>query len=243
MSFNLAWVVDFRKDSLLEKRLGLFPTVNWCKVSHFSELCPSLEDVTESVIEDFFLQQKYTKSLDWTFMRSPKSINVFVIADGNQILNACLFAYHLKNNYLEFLNANKLQANTEFSCNLISYWDFFWSKTDEEERINSLYALNFYQNINSIQRRPFNFAFIFKDINSGLESYEYRHQDNRIEYFDTKIISLIFFISNENQTLIKSLNTEKWCVSFGANFTYFDASVFYAQTSNCLLYTSPSPRD
>jgi len=231
MSFNLAWVVDFRKDSLLEKRLSLFPTVNWCKVSHFSELCPSLEDVTESVIEDFFLQQKYTKSLDWTFMRSPKSINVFVIADGNQILNACLFAYHLKNNYLEFLNANKLQANTEFSCNLISYWDFFWSKTDEEERINSLYALNFYQNINSIQRRPFNFAFIFKDINSGLESYEYRHQDNRIEYFDTKIISLIFFISNENQTLIKSLNTEKWCVSFGANFTYFDASVFYAQTS------------
>lgn len=231
MSFNLAWVVDFRKDSLLDKRLGLFPTVNWCKLSHFSELFPSLEDVTESDIEDFFLQQKYTKSLDWTFMRSPKSINVFVIADGNQILNACLFAYHLKNNYLEFLNANKLQANTEFSCNLISYWDFFWSKTDEEERINSLYALNFYQNINSIQRRPFNFAFIFKDINSGLESYEYRHQDNRIEYFDTKIISLIFFISNENQTLIKSLNTEKWCVSFGANFTYFDASVFYAQTS------------
>lgn len=231
MNFNLAWVVDFRKESLLDKLLGSFQTENWCKVSRFSDLIPSSQEISEKDIEAFFVDQKYIDSLNWSFSRSPKAINVYLIADDDQIINACLFAYHLKNNYLEFLNANKLQANTEFSCNLISYWDFFWSKTEEEEKINNLYALNFFQNINSIQRRPFNFAFIFKDINPGLASFEYRHQDKNREYFDSKITSLIFFISNENQTLIKKLNADKWCVSFGASFTYFDASVFYAQTS------------
>jgi len=231
MNFNLAWVVDFRKESFLDKLLGSFQTENWCKVSRFSDLIPSSQEISEKDIEAFFVDQKYIDSLNWSFSRSPKAINVFLIADDDQIINACLFAYHLKNNYLEFLNANKLQANTEFSCNLISYWDFSWSKTEEEEKINNLYALNFFQNINSIQRRPFNFAFIFKDINPGLASFEYRHQGKNSEYFDSKITSLIFFISNENQTLIKKLNTDKWCVSFGSSFTYFDASVFYAQTS------------
>lgn len=231
MNFNLVWVVDFRKESLLDKLLGSFQTENWCKVSRFSDLIPSSQEISEKDIEAYFVNQKYIDSLNWSFSRSPKAINVFLIADDDQIVNACLFAYHLKNNYLEFLNANKLQANTEFSCNLISYWDFFWSKAEEEERINNLYALNFFQNINSIQRRPFNFAFIFKDINPGLESFEFRHQGKNREYFDSKITSLIFFISNENQTLIKKLNTDKWCVSFGSSFTYFDASVFYAQTS------------
>jgi hypothetical protein len=191
------------------------------------------QDISEKEIESYFVDQKYIESLNWSFSKSPKGINVFVIADDDQIMNACLFAYHLKNNYLGFLNANKLQARTEFACNLISYWDFFWSKTEEEKRLNNLYALNFFQNINSLQRRPFNFAFIFKDINPGLESFEYRHQvnNNNREYFDSKITSLIFFISNENQSIIKKLNTNKWCVSFGSCFTYFDASVFYSQTS------------
>lgn len=228
---NLAWVVDFRKESLLDKLLGSFQTENWCIVSRFGDLISSSQEISEKDIEEYFVGQKYIDSLILSFSKSPKAINVFLIADDDQIINACLFAYHLKNNYQEFLNANKLQANTEFSCNLISYWDFHWSKTEEEERINSLYALNFFQNINSIQRRPFNFAFIFKDINPGLESFEYRHQAKNREYFDSKITGLIFFISNENQTLIKKLNTDKWCVSFGSSFTYFDASVFYAQTS------------
>ena len=231
MNYNLAWVVDFRQESSLEGLLGSFQTQNWCKVSRLCDLISSSEDISEKDIESFFVEQKYIESLNWSFSKSPKGINVFVIADDDQIMNASLFAYHLKNNYQEFLNANKLQANTEFSCNLISYWDFFWSKTEEEDRLNNLYALNFFQNINSIQWRPFNFVFIFKDINPGLESFEYRHQENNINYFDSKITSLIFFISNENQTLIKKLNSDKWCVSFGSNFTYFDASVFYAKTS------------
>ena len=231
MNFNLAWVVDFRKESLLENLFGSFQTENWCNVSSFSDLIPSLQDVSEKEIEAYFVEQKYIESLDWSFSRSPKGINVFVIADDDQIMNACLFAYHLKNNYQKFLNANKLPQNTEFSCNLISYWDFFWSKTQEDKRLNNLYALNFFQNINSIQRRPFNFAFIFKDINPGLESFEYRHQNENREYFDSKITSLIFFICYEKQSIIKKLNTDKWCISFGSSFTYFDTSVFYAQTS------------
>jgi hypothetical protein len=229
--FDLAWVIDFRNRSDINNDTKMFLPTQWCKINHFDELILMGRD--EAEISSFFIQQNYVNHIKnfWT-VKNPKTINVFLIADDEDLLFASFFGYYLKQDISTFLNQINLPANTEFSCNLISYWDFSWNKSIELNKSNNLYALNFFQNIKSRQKRPFDFVFVCKDVNTGLQNFEYRHTDNDENYFNTKLIALIFHVSNKNQKIIrKKLDPNKWCVSFGATIIHFNPQTFYSNSA------------
>ena len=126
------------------------------------------------------------------------------------------------------MNQIGLGPSSAINCYLCSYWDNTWTFEEKEAKINNLYTLNLFQNIPVVTRRPFDFVYIFKDINAGLGQNEYRNRKSNLEYFDTKITALIFHIScNEHNKQIDSI----WCGSFGASHIYFNAEELYSKSA------------
>ena len=72
------------------------------------------------------------------------------------------------------------------------------------------------------------------------ELWHHANQSVLREYTSNEI--LIEFFSNRLVVFGRSYNTDKWHVIFSGDSSPRKES-FNAQTRNCLLYTSPSPRD
>ena len=234
MTNDVTWVIDFRvgKENIVEYDSILSP--NWCKIHHINELISG--DFTEEKIKLYFDNYSYRDQIRdfWndTVVKNPKKVNICIIADDTNIYDASLFSFYLKSNSLLFFNQIGLPPNSSLSCNLISYWDSSWSKEEESGKINNLYSLNLIQNIPDIKKRPFDFVYIFKDINSGIELFEYRNRNATKGYFNSKICALICHISNINQELIKKNdNLNRWCLSFGASLIYLDTETLYHKTA------------
>jgi hypothetical protein len=234
MNNDVSWVIDFRSDS---DDLNLYNQIlseKWCKIHHVKDLFDG--NFSEELIKLYFDNYSYRDKLrdfwDDTIIKNPKRINIFLIADNENIDNASLFSFCLKSNTLLFFNQIGLPPNSSLSCYLISYWDSSWTKEVESEKTNNLYSLNLIQNIPDIKRRPFDFVCIFKDINSGIEQFEYRNRNSNTEYFNSKICALIYHISNANQELVKKNNNiNRWCISIGASLIYLDTETLYNRTA------------
>ena len=229
MSHDLTWVIDFRNsdtnviyDQILSK--------DWCKIHKIEALIPG--DFTEEKVKEYFEIFTYSKELKdfWSAeeIRNPRKINIVLLAEDEKIINASLFSYYLKQNTVNFLNQIGLGPSSAINCYLCSYWDNTWTFEEKEAKINNLYTLNLFQNIPVVTRRPFDFVYIFKDINAGLGQNEYRNRKSNLEYFDTKITALIFHISCiEHNKQIDSI----WCGSFGASHIYFNAEELYLKSA------------
>jgi hypothetical protein len=196
MTNDVTWVIDFRdgKENIVDF-ISILST-NWCKIHHINELIS--EDITEEKIKLYFENYSYRDQIRdfWndTIVKNPKKVNICIIADDTNIYDASLFSFYLKSNSLLFFNQIGLPPNSSLNCNLISYWDSSWSKEEERGKINSLFSLNLIQNIPDIKKRPFDFVYIFKDINSGIEQFEYRNRNATKGYFNSKICALICHI-------------------------------------------------
>jgi hypothetical protein len=229
MSHDLTWVIDFRNsdtnliyDQILSK--------DWCKIHKIEALISG--DFTEKKVKEYFEFFTYSKELKdfWSAeeIRNPRKINIVLLAEDEKIINASLFSYYLKQNTVNFLNQIGLGPSSAINCYLCSYWDNTWTFEEKGAKISNLYSLNLFQNIPVATRRPFDFVYIFKDINAGLGQNEYRNRKSNREYFDTKITALVFHIScNEHNKQIDSI----WCGSFGASHIYFNAEELYSKSA------------
>ena len=233
MTNDITWIIDFRSNLSSIDSYDIILQSIWCKKHHIQDLIK--DEFTEDKVKSYFENYSYRDHIrdfwDVNLVKNPNKINVFFIANDNEIENASLFSYYLKSNTEMFLN--QIGGLSSLSCHLISYWESSWSKDDEKIKVNYLYLLNLYQNIPDIKKRPFDYVFIFKDINSGIEKYEYRFRANSSnEYFNSKISALIYHISNVNQELIrKNNNLDKWCISFGSSVIYLDSESLYFKTA------------
>ncbi len=232
MSNDLTWVIDFRispdkfvYDQILSK--------DWCKINKIEELIEG--DFTEEKIIEYFNSYAYRQHLKdfWndSVVINPKRLNIVYLADDEKINNASIFSYHLKSDTVGFFNQIGILPSSALNCYLLSYWDNAWSKEEELSKINNLYALNLFQNIPDIKKRPFDFTLIFKDINSGLAQFEFRNRKSNSDYFNTKVTAVISHISNRNNELLKRLDISRWCISFGASYIYFNAQELYSKSA------------
>lgn len=239
MKLDITWIIDFRGDSSTLNAYNQVLSNKWCKISAISEIIEG--ELTEEKLISYFENYRYNNLIkefwDDAIFRNPDSINVFFLADNEAIYKASLFAYYLKSNSISFLNQIGLDRKN-LKCFLISYWESSWSKLDEPKNTDSLFSLNLFQNIPDVKKRPFDFCFIFKNRNSGIEKYEYRVKENSNDYLNlnnylnSKICSLIFHLSNCNEKIIRDNKLiDKWCVSFGAELIYLDAEALYNETS------------
>jgi len=234
MNNDITWVIDFR---LYSDDLNLYNQIlsdKWCKIHRITDLVA--DDFSEEIIKQYFDNYNYREKIrdfwDASVVRNPKRINIFLIADDENIYNASLFSFYLKSNTLLFFNQVGLSGSSSLNCNLISYWDSSWTKKQEAIKVNYLYSLNLIQNIPDIKKRPFDHVFIFKDINSGIGQYEYRFRNPAKDYLNSKICSLIYHISNVHSEIIRrNINTDRWCVSFGAGIIYLDSETLYYNTA------------
>ena len=234
MNNDITWVIDFRLDS---DDLNLYNQIlsdKWCKIHRITDLVA--DDFSEEIIKQYFENYSYREKIrdfwDASFVKNPKRINIFLLADDENIYNASLFSFYLKSNTLLFFNQVGLSGSSSLNCNLISYWDSSWTKEQEAIKVNYLYSLNLIQNIPDIKKRPFDHVFIFKDINSGIGQSEYRFRNSSKDYYNSKIYSLIYHISNVNSQIIrKNINIDRWCISFGAGIIYLDSETLYYKTA------------
>jgi hypothetical protein len=231
MPNDLTWVIDFRNSK--EKQAYSEILSSWCKIHKIEELIS--EEFSEEKVKEYFDNYMYRDILK-EYLYDAKvvlKINVVLIADNEKINNASLFAYYLRKDQRFKVNIG-LENSASINCHLCTYFDSSWSKEEEQNRINDLYALNLFQNITDLKFRPFDFAFVFKEKNSGLGQNEYRSRPSEEKYFDTKISALIFHISCQDNDLLNQLakkNGKNWCVSFGANHIYFNAQELYAKSA------------
>ena len=236
MPNDLTWVIDFRNPTNKLEHSEIL-SEDWCKINKIEELISG--DFSEENVKSYFANYTYRENLRdfWNdaVIINPNKINIVILADGNKIKDACLFSYYLKQDILSFFNQIGLLPTHSLNCYLCSYWDSSWTKEVEHERINDLYNLNLYQNVPDIKKRPFDFVFIFKDINSGLGQNEFRSRISNLDYFSTKINALIFHISCQKNELINSLDFSKWCLAFGANHIYFNAKELYSKSAKELM--------
>jgi hypothetical protein len=232
MSNDLTWVIDFRNspekficDQILSK--------DWCKINKIEELIEG--EFSEEKVIEYFNSYTYREQLKdfWnnSVVINPKRLNIVYLADDEKINNASIFSYQLKSDIERFFNQIGLLDSSAINCYLLSYWDNAWSKEEELSKINNLYALNLFQNIPDIKKRPFDFVLIFKDINSGLEQFEFRNRKSNADYFNTKDTALISHISNKNNELLRRLDISRWCLSFGASHIYFNAQELYSKSA------------
>jgi hypothetical protein len=234
MNNDITWIIDFRRDS---DDLNLYNQIlsnKWCKIHRITDLVT--DDFSEEIIKQYFDNYCYRQQIrdfwDASLVKNPKRINIFLIADDHNIFNASLFSFYLKSNTLLFFNQVGLSGSSSLNCNLISYWDSSWTKEQEAIKVNYLYSLNLIQNIPDIKKRPFDHVFIFKDINSGIGQFEYRFRNSSKDYYNSKICSLIYHISNVHSHIIrKNINIDRWCISFGAGIIYLDSETLYYKTA------------
>jgi|688.fasta_scaffold09879_9 hypothetical protein len=236
MTNEISWIIDFRvKSEALNAYEGLL-SHKWSKITRFEELFEDCTDISEDKIKGYFENYTYSTLIrnfwDDSLIKNPSCINVFFLSDDYNIDIACLFSFYLKRDAISFLNQIGLPQSGSINCYLVSYWESSWAKQIEKINVNYLYSLNLFQNIPDIKKRPFDFVFVFKDINSGIGKYEFRSRNKTADYINSKIVSFILHISNVNQEIIrKNKNIDKYCVSFGSSFIYLDAEVLYHTTS------------